>query len=443
MAHRKYQQLTTEEKMYPRSSTKRRKRISILSVLALVIPILGAAFTAPAQAAKVELTYWSFHYLKATTAATEKIIADWNKANPNVQVKLVYVDVNNYLDKLTTSFAGGTAPDVFTSEAASILSYSKSGYLADLTREMAPLKTTIPTGLWKVGSYGGRLYGVPMMTQTYTVYANVDMFKKAGVTIPTTKMTWDDLRDLGKKLTTPTQYAMGWGLKSPAATFMIMSQNFGGDFFRGITTGSPKLSVGKAELEVPTRVWQMIYEDKSIDPASILLSGGQNIAPFIAGKYPMIVGASYVASDLDVAAKEKGLNWTALPLPTGSVSNMQGANPQTLSVSAQSKYPQQAAAFIRYMMGDQNLTSLALGEALIPSTTGAAKAAQVIKKDSAGWTQILNDAGALTVAPFVLVPQYQKWKDTVAQPTWQQWVQGKITKDEMVKRLVDGWASLR
>lgn len=429
--------------MNPRSSTKNRKRISILSVLALVIPILGAAFTVPAKAAGIELTYWSFHYLKATTAATEKIVADWNKANPNVKVKLVYVDVNNYLDKLTTSFAGGTAPDVFTSEAASILSYSKAGYLADLTREMTPLKANIPTGLWKVGSYGGRLYGVPMMTQTYTVYANVDMFKKAGVAVPTTKMTWDDLRDLGKKLTTPTQYAMGWGLKSPAATFMIMAQNFGGDFFRGITTGSPKLSVGKAELEVPTRVWQMIYEDKSIDPASILLSGGGNIAPFIAGKYPMIVGASYVASDLDVAAKEKGLNWTSLPLPTGTVSNMQGANPQTLSVSAQSKYPKQSAAFIRYMMGDQNLTSLSLGEALIPATTGAAKAAQVIKKDSPGWTQILNDAGALTVAPFVLVPNYQKWKDTVAQPTWQQWVQGKITKDEMVKRLVDGWASLR
>ena len=443
MARWKYKQLLTEEKMHPRSSLKRRKRISIFSVFALLIPILGAAMTVPAKAAGIELTYWSFHYLKATTAATEKIIADWNKANPNIKVKLVYVDPNNYLDKLTTSFAGGTAPDVFTSEAASILSYSKSGYLADLTREMAPLKSTLPTGLWKVCSYGGRLYGVPMMTQTYTVYANVDMFKKAGVTVPTTKMTWDELRDLGKKLTTPTQYAMGWGLKSPAATFMIMAQNFGGDFFRGITTGSPKLSIGKAELEVPLRVRQMIYDDKSIDPASILLSGGGNVAPFIAGKYPMIVGASYVASDLDVAAKEKGLNWTSLPLPTGSVSNMQGANPQTLSISAQSKYPKQAAAFIRYMMGDQNLTSLSLGEALIPSTSGAAKAALAIKKDSPGWTQLLNDAGALTVAPFVLVPQYQKWKDTVAQPTWQQWVQGKINQDEMVKRLLDGWANLR
>lgn len=430
--------------MNPRTATKNRKRFSILSVFALLVSLLGATLAVPAKAAPVELTYWSFHYLKATTAATEKIVADWNKANPNVQVKIVYVDVNNYLDKLTTSFAGGTAPDIFTSEAASILSYSKSGYLADLTREMSKLKGDIPSGLWKVGSFGGRLYGAPLMTQTYTVFANVDKFKKAGVEVPKTKLTWDELRALGKKLTTKDEYGMGWGLRQPAATFMIMGTNFGGNFFRGLTSsGGAKLGITDKELEVPVRVHQMIYEDKSIDPASILLSGGGNIAPFIAGKYAMLVGASYVASDLDVAAKEKGLNWTALPLPTGTVSNQQGANPQTLSVSATSKYKKESAAFIRYMMKDDNLTSLALGEALIPATGGAAKAALAIKKDSAGWTQILNDANALTIAPFVQVPAYQKWKDTVAQPTWQQWVQGKITKAEMVKRLTDGWKNLR
>jgi len=430
--------------MNPRTATKNRKRFSILSVFALLVSLLGATLAVPAKAAPVELTYWSFHYLKATTAATEKIVADWNKANPNVQVKIVYVDVNNYLDKLTTSFAGGTAPDIFTSEAASILSYSKSGYLADLTREMSKLKGDITSGLWKVGSFGGRLYGAPLMTQTYTVYANVDKFKKAGVDAPKTKLAWDELRALGKKLTTKDEYGMGWGLRQPAATFMIMGTNFGGTFFRGLTSsGGAKLGITDKELEVPVRVHQMIYEDKSIDPASILLSGGGNIAPFIAGKYAMLVGASYVASDLDVAAKEKGLNWTALPLPTGTVSNQQGANPQTLSVSATSKYKKESAAFIRYMMKDDNLTSLALGEALIPATGGAAKAALAIKKDSAGWTQILNDANALTIAPFVQVPAYQKWKDTVAQPTWQQWVQGKITKAEMVRRLTDGWKNLR
>jgi len=247
--------------MNPRSTTKFRKRASTLSVFALLVSLLGATLTVPAKAAGVELTYWSFHYLKATTEATEKIVANWNKENPNVKVKIVYLDVNNYLDKLTTAFAGGTAPDIFTSEAASIVAYSKGGYLADLSREMSKLKSTIPTGLWKISSYGGRLYGVPMMTQTYTAFANVDKFKKAGVEIPKNSMTWDELRTLAKKLTTTSEYGLAWALRQPAALFMIMSTNFGGTYFRGLTSvGGANLSITDKELQVPTRIHQMIYE---------------------------------------------------------------------------------------------------------------------------------------------------------------------------------------
>ena len=122
---------------------------------------------------------------------------------------------------------------------------------------------------------------------------------------------------------------------------------------------------------------------------------------------------------------------------------MQGANPQTLSVSNQSKYKKPAAAFIRFMLQDQNLGQLALGEGLIPSTSGSLKAAQSQRKDSAGWQQLLDDGAALGLAPFTLVANYQKWKDTVLQPAMQQYIQGKISITELKKRELDGWQSIR
>ena len=403
------------------------------------------AVTIPARAAGIEMTYLTPAYLKGTVAATERIVADWNKANPNATVKIVYGDVNNMQDKLTTAFAGNVAPDIFQHEAASILPFSKQGYLADLTKEMTSLKKSIPAGLWSVGSYKGRLYGVPTMTQTYTIYANVDAFKKAGVTVPTGTgtFTWDDFRALAKKFTTDGKYGVAWGLKSPAAMTMIMGMNFNAQFFRGLTSSAgPQLSINAKELEVPTRVHDMIYEDKSVDPAALTMSGAGPVPGFLAGKYAMIFAASYVASDLDVAAKASGFNWTALPLLKGDT-NLQGGNPQTLSVSAQSKYPKQAAAFIRFMMQDKNLSDLSQGEALIPSTTGALKDAQAAKKGSAGWQQILDDGASLTLAPFTLVPNYQKWKDTVLQPAMQQYLQGKISLSELKQRELDGWKAIR
>lgn len=421
-----------------------RRRIAGLSALTLAVS-LGVTL-APAHAASIQMTFLTPSYLPADVANIERIVGNWNKANPTTTVKIVYGDPNNINDQLTTAFAGNVAPDIFQSEAASLLSFSKQGYVSDITKDMKPLQSDIPAGLWQTGSFHGRLYGVPTMTQTYTIFANVDLFKKAGVPIPVGSgtLSWDDFRALAKKLTTPTQYAVGWGLKSPAATFMIMATNFGGVYFRGLTTGGgPKIDVTNKELAVPDRVHQMIFDDKTIDPASTLISGGANEAPFLAGKYPMIVGGSFVASDLDVAAQAAGFHWTALPLLKGTVTDAQGANPQTYSISSQSNYKKPAAAFIRYLMQPQNLADLSLGQALIPATNSAAKAALAIKKDSAGWTQILNDSGALTLAPFTLVANYQRWKDTVAQPTFQKWVQGKITRPAMIKALTDGWNSLQ
>ncbi len=421
------------------------KKSKLFAVVAAVAMTASLAVTIPARAAGIEMTYLTPAYLKGTVASTERIVADWNKANPNATVKIVYADVNNMQDKLTTSFVGNVAPDIFQHEAASILEFSKQGYLADITKEMAPLKKTIPTGLWQVGSYKSRLYGAPTMTQTYTIFANVDAFKKAGVKIPTgtNTFTWDDYRELAKKFTTDGKYGVAWGLRSPAAMTMIMGMNYNAAFFRGLTSSSgAQIGIKDAELEVPKRIHEMIYTDKTIDPAALGMSGGGPVAGFLAGKYAMIFAASYVASDLDTAAKASGFNWTALPLLKGS-SNKQGANPQTLSVSAQSKYPKQAAAFIRYMLKDDNLAELALGEGLIPATTGSLKAALATKKDSAGWTQILDDGEALTLAPFTLVPKYQKWKDTVLQPAMQQYLQGKISLSELKKRQIDGYKSIR
>ena len=423
--------------------TNRRKRTSLLSVAALLISVLSAVVATPARAAGVQMTFLTPAYLAGTVKATESIVADWNKANPNATVKIVYGDPNNIGDKLATSFAGGVAPDIFVLEAASLLSFSKQGYVAPITAEMASLKSQIPVGLWKTGSYRAQLFGVPTMTQSYTIFANTDLFKKAGITVPTGSgtLTWEDFRALAKKMTTPDQYAIGWGLKSPAATFMIMGSNFNAKYFNGLTT-TPYLRIGAPELEVPTRIHDMIYVDKTIDPASIVISGGANTAPFLAGKYPMIVGGSYVASDLDAAAKATGFHWTALPLLKGITTN-QGANPQTISVSAQSKNKKQAAAFIRFFMKDKNLAALSLGEALTPSTKGAVAEVLAEKKDSPGWTQIMDDSSSFVLSPFSQVPNYQKWKDTVAQPTWQQWVQGKITKSQMVDKLNTGWKNLR
>ena len=121
----------------------------------------------------------------------------------------------------------------------------------------------------------------------------------------------------------------------------------------------------------------------------------------------------------------------------------QGAQPQTFSINALSTKKKDAARFIQFLMQDQYLSKIGLGDALVPLTTGSLKVAADVKSDSPGWKQIFADGGNFTLAPFAFVPEYAQWKSTVLQPALQQFIQNKIGKDELVKRLQDGWNNLR
>ena len=414
--------------------------VAAASVLALVFGV-----TTPLQAkAANEITFVSPAYIPGTVAAFKDAVAAWNKANPNTPVKLIPGDWGNLGDQLTTQFAAKTAPDVIMFDSISIRDFAKRGYLADLTSLMRPIQNQIPPAEWKAASYQGRLIGVPFLDQTYVVFANVDMFKKAGVAIPSGSggLSWDDFAALAKKMTTPTSYGLTYGLSKPASSFMVLSSNFGAQWFRGYTTGRASVRVTQAELEVPLRVYDMVYKDKSIDPANLTISAGPSLAPFIAGKTPMLLMGSYAAADLEIATKEKGFNWTVLPLLKGT-SMSQGAQPQTFSINALSTKKKDAARFIQFLMQDQYLSKIGLGDALVPLTTGSLKVAADVKSESPGWKQIFADGGNFTLAPFAFVPEYAQWKSTVLQPALQQFIQNKIGKDELVKRLQDGWNNLR
>src|SRR6266487_2010251 len=82
---------------------------------------------------KVTLKFQSLAFQKTTVAATKKIVADWNAANPNIQVEYVQGSWDSVHDQLVTQFQGGTAPDIIQDESADITGFINQGYLADLS----------------------------------------------------------------------------------------------------------------------------------------------------------------------------------------------------------------------------------------------------------------------------------------------------------------------
>lgn len=62
----------------------------------------------------------------------KKLIAAFEKANPEIKVKLETIDFTSGPEKITTAIEAGTAPDVLFDAPGRIIQYGKNGKLADL-----------------------------------------------------------------------------------------------------------------------------------------------------------------------------------------------------------------------------------------------------------------------------------------------------------------------
>lgn len=389
---------------------------------------------------KVTLRFQSLAFQEPTIEANKAIVDAWNSEHPEAQVKYVQGSWDSVQDQLVTQFEGGTAPDIIHYESAAMTQFAEQGYLADLSGAFSEeVQSAVPEGIWETVTVDGKVIAAPTLLQSYVVFANRTLLEGAGVEIPTgDTWAWEDFMAAAKATTKGDVHGVGWGLGDPTATMMSLGQNFDAEYFQG-SGDDASIDVGAEELALPERVHQMTYEDKSLDPVTLTQSGSDVMAEFLQGRYAMTVQGSYTAQTLTESAPED-LDWMVMPM-LEATSAEQAANPQTLSVSAQSPNIEEASAFLDFYMQADNLASVAKGDWLIPASSDSVDVLLEETGGENGWDAILAGAQYLTKAPFQSVTDYPRWKDQIATPAFQRYLGDEISSDQLAQQLTDGWSS--
>ncbi len=386
----------------------------------------------------VKLRFLSLAWQKESLQANKDLVAKWNAENPNIQIEYVQGDWNSVHDQLLTSFEGGDAPDIFQYESAAIGEFSKQGYLADLSSLMSSeLKGQISPGIWDTVTFDNKVAGIPFLLESQVIIANKKLLDAAGVAVPpaTGGWTWDEFQANAQKLTAGENYGVAWALKSPTNRVMNLSLNFDGKFFYN-EGGKNVVKIGDAETAVPKRIHDMLYTAKSASPAALGMSGADSLPGFFAGKYAMLPGSVSLRQQM-VEQAPAGFEWVTIP-PLKGVSSNHAANPQTLSISEDSKAKKQAMQFLEYFLNPANMATLAKGDWLVPTGTKANEELVKLTQGKQGWDVAADSAKDLTVSAFQKVPGYPEWKTKYATPALQQYFANKITLDQLKTQLTDG-----
>lgn len=155
---------------------------------------------------KGEITFWDNNG-GVRTDVWKEIIADFEKANPDIQVTYVGIASKEVQSKYDTAIQGGGLPDVGGVGAAMLAGIAAQNALEPLDARIdgSSLKGKLNAGMVEsVKSAGGqgKLFTVPTSASNGVLYYRTDLFEAAGLAEPSTWSTFyaaaDKLTDKGK-----------------------------------------------------------------------------------------------------------------------------------------------------------------------------------------------------------------------------------------------------
>jgi len=154
-------------------------------VAALAVAAIGASGASGGSTANT-LTVWL--QVDAQSGWPEVVAAasaQFKSQNPGWDVDVQYQTWGTHLGKFDATLAGGNAPDVIEMGNTEMTKYMAAGAFQDLSGLSFPNQSTWLAGLAASGRYGGKLYGVPYYAGSRVVTYRTDLYRSAGVKIPT------------------------------------------------------------------------------------------------------------------------------------------------------------------------------------------------------------------------------------------------------------------
>lgn len=324
-----------------------------LAALLTITMVAGAAAASVQAEEPVTLKFWTFQSGDEATYL-EKFVQEWNDTHDSVKVEQTVVNQSDYTSTLIpTAYANGEAPDILFVEPATFKKYAEKGMLADLSPYYTDeLKADLLPSALEASTYDGKQMSLPYEMETLGLFYNVDMLNEAGVEPP---KTWDELYEAAKKLTTDDVY----GLVLPVEKTSYTLFNFWPFVWMGgadiLSEDGSTCIVDSEEMAAVLDYWGRFYQE-ALSPSSLQI-GPYDIGNVGTGIAAMQISGTYVINAAESTYGDVNIGVVPLPHPEGKDS-ITVAGGQRLAVNAQSEHVEEAAEFIFWLYGSEDISHL-------------------------------------------------------------------------------------
>lgn len=217
-----------------------------------------------------EITVWVHPYTGNAEAEEEmwsEIIANYNKAFPDVKVNIETIPWANRDQKILTALAANNGPDVFYAIPDQMPQYADVGMLLSLDSYLSDedLAGFVPSSLVST-TWKDKIYGMPILQEAYTFIYNVEVIEAIGEDPANLPTTWDEFEEWAEKAAAADFYALNYlGGGSMNGTIYPWIWQAGGD----VVTDSNEVLINNAESVEAFEFINNMYEKGYIPEDSI------------------------------------------------------------------------------------------------------------------------------------------------------------------------------
>jgi multiple sugar transport system substrate-binding protein len=188
------------------------RRRTIFSALAAA-GALTLGLSPPTAYASEPIALWA----RAETGSfLTPLVEAYNKSHER-QISLTLVPDAQVTQKYSAAAATGSGPDIAIIEIGRLPQFLASGWLQDITSDLAglPYKDALSPAHVSQGELDGKHYALPLSADVSVLYWNKALFKAAGLAPDTGPKTWDEIRSTAAAITKTGNGNFGYS--SPAA----------------------------------------------------------------------------------------------------------------------------------------------------------------------------------------------------------------------------------
>ncbi|QFY63723.1 sugar ABC transporter substrate-binding protein (plasmid) [Rhizobium grahamii] len=246
------------------------------------------------------------------------------------KVEMTEVPFSELVQKYATAVAGGQAPDALSLDLIYTPAFAAAGQLEDLSdwAKALPYFNSLSPSHVKLGTYDGKIYGMPLSVETSIFAWNKDLYKKAGLDPEKAPKTWEEITANAEKIRalggdTYGFYFSGGGCGGCMIfTFTPLVWGAGADI---LSADGKKATLDTPQMRKAVDIYRNLVAKDTV-PAGSASDNGVNFLSFTNGKIGQQSLGAFAIGTLVTQHPEINFGVTLIPGVDGKPSSFAGGD---------------------------------------------------------------------------------------------------------------------